>query len=1065
MEYNFVKSEEETYQFWKTNEIFQKSLEKNKGNEQFVFYDGPPFATGSPHYGHILAGAIKDSICRHAQMKGFNVERRAGWDCHGLPIEYEIEKTLGIKNYDEIVNFGIANYNDECRKIVMRCADEWKETIGRFGRWIDFNNDYKTMDKSYMESIWWCFRQMWDKNLVYQGFRVMPYSTACGTPLSNFEAKSNYKVVNEESIIVKFQSTDKNLSYLVWTTTPWTLPSNMTLCVNSNIEYSHVEYEGEEYILATSLIASVFSNGKKKKVPNELNILDKFMGSSLQGSTYKPILNFYQEDHLYKICCDNYVSDSSGTGIVHIAPAFGEDDFRVCVENNVVDSTGQGIRCPVDRNGCFTNPIDSLVGRNVKDCDKDIIDILKGTNSLFKRLNTSHDYPFCWRSDTPLIYKAVSSWFVQVTAIKEQLLENNKKTNWVPDFVKTKRFNNWLEDAKDWGISRSRFWGTPIPIWTDGIEFYCVGSIDELERLAGLEKGSINDLHRESIDHIEIISPNSGNKLRRIEDVFDCWFESGCMPYASQHYPFSSELNFPADFIAEGLDQTRGWFYTLMVISTAIKDMPAFKNVIVNGLVLAEDGKKMSKRLKNYPDPNEIINKYGADCLRLYLLGSPVVKSEPLRFKEAGVAEIARSILIPLTNSFSFYNEHKTRYELQNETKMKLGKFNSQNVFDRWIQYKLDGFRKDLFSDLDNYKLYNTTKIITEFIENLNNQYIKLNRDRLKGKEGREECESSLSTLGKCIFDLSITLTSLLPFFSENLYSLIKNDVDIYSESVHLLSYNDFMISNFSHLEEFDNIDKLYEIINLVRTLRGKNLISFKMPIEDIIVCSNNENLEQSIDYIIDHLKNESNILNVTFKDISIMSKIIITPNKSTIGKEFQKDSQNVLNYISKLDDEYLLNNYKNLTITLDKEFSLNESHFNVIRNNTSIENYGDIMNDSNDLLIYINLKQSNDIMLQYLSNVMATSIQKFRKEINLKPWDKIAINFLTESEIFIQAFENYNENIFDLVRNPVFMNREMESNQFEETSIEHDDETFKIRIYKQSEETLPPSVYLMKPI
>lgn len=1053
MEYNFVESEEKIYKDWKDKNIFHKTLQKNNKNQKFIFYDGPPFATGSPHYGHILAGAIKDSICRHAQMKGLSVERRAGWDCHGLPIEYEIEKTLGIKNYDEIVNFGIANYNNECRKIVMRCADEWKDTIGRFGRWIDFENDYKTMDKSYMESIWWCFKQMWDKNLVYQGFRVMPYSTACGTPLSNFEAKSNYKVVNEESIIVKFKSVDKNLSYLVWTTTPWTLPSNMTLCVNSNIEYSHVKYEGEEYILATSLIAEVFSNGKKKKVPNELNVIDRFMGSSLQGSTYKPILNFYQEDHLYKICCDDYVSDSSGTGIVHIAPAFGEDDFRVCVENNVVDSTGKGIRCPVDRNGCFTSPIDNLMGRNVKDCDKDIIDILKGTNSLFKRLNTSHDYPFCWRSDTPLIYKAVSSWFIQVTTIKEQLLENNKKTNWVPDFVKSGRFNNWLEDAKDWGISRSRFWGTPIPIWTDGIEFYCVGSIQELEKLSGLQKGSINDLHRESIDHIEITSPNTGNKLHRIEDVFDCWFESGCMPYAYQNYPFSSQLNFPADFIAEGLDQTRGWFYTLMVISTAIKNEPPFKNVIVNGLVLAEDGKKMSKRLKNYPDPMEVINKYGADSLRLYLLGSPVVKSEPLRFKESGVSDIAKTVLIPLTNSFTFFNEHKTRYEVQNETKMILTKFQTDNIFDTWIQYKLDIFRKDLFFELDNYKLYNTAKLISGFIENLNNQYIKLNRDRLKGKDGREECEKSLSTLGKCIFDISIILTSLLPYFSENLFSLISTNVDIKVESVHLLAYDDFLIPSFDHSSEFESIDKLFEVIDLVRTLRGKQLISHKMPLSDIIICSSNKNLEKSLENVLEYLKNESNVLNISFKNISEMTSISITANKSTIGKEFQRNSGKVIKLINNLDENTLNQNYKNITI---EEFNLNESHFNVIRNNNQIEDYADIMNDDNDLLIYINLIQDENIMLRYYSNIMATSIQKFRKEINLKPWDKIAINFVTNSEILKNAFVKYNDEIESLVRNPVTINTtEKQSNFKADTSVEFDSENFKIEIYMREDDTV----------
>lgn len=1053
MSYNFVENEEATLQSWNDNKIFKESLDKNKNKEKFIFYDGPPFATGSPHYGHILAGAIKDTICRHAQMKGYYVERRAGWDCHGLPIEYEIEKTLGIKNYDEIINFGIKNYNDECRKIVMRCADEWKETIGRFGRWIDFENDYKTMNTSYMESIWWCFKQLWEKNLVYRGFKVMPYSTACGTALSNFEAKSNYKLVNEESIIVKFKDETGNINYLVWTTTPWTLPCNMALCVNSKIEYSHVEYEDNQYILATSLVADVFSNGKKKKVPETLKVISKFMGSELNGKTYKPIFSFYEDVHTYKICCDDYVSDSSGTGIVHIAPAFGEDDFRVCVENKVVEHTGNGIRCPVDRNGCYTNPIIEFIGRNVKDCDKELIEMIKNSDSLFKRLNTSHEYPFCWRSDTPLIYKAVSSWFVSVTKIKDKLIDNNMKTNWVPEYVKMKRFNNWLEDARDWGVSRSRFWGTPIPIWTDGDEFLCIGSISELEKLSGSEPGSIKDLHRESIDSIEVISPNTGNKLRRIEDVFDCWFESGCMPFAYQHYPFSTDLSFPADFIAEGLDQTRGWFYTLLVISTAIKDTFAFKNVIVNGLVLAEDGKKMSKRLKNYPDPKDVINKYGADSLRLYLLSSPVVKAESLRFKESGVADIVKSILIPLSNSHSFYNEHKTKYEMLYNKKFNIEDFVSDNVFDKWIEFKLTKFREDLNTELDNFKLFNTSSLVSNFIENLNNQYIKLNRERMKGKDDKENSESSLSTLGKCLYDLSIILSPILPFFSEHLFNLIKSDTNNSNNvSVHLLDYNSFLIKTVEHLSDFDSMDCLYEIIDLVRILRAKNKISLKMPATDIIICTNDENMEEKLSYLVEHIKNESNVFNLKFNDISEMSKIKITPNKAEIGKSYKSNSKQILSDMSKMTDSELIGYYKKSLGEVswqENDFKLSKDSFNVERNNMKLESHDSVMNNKNDLLIYLNLEQNSEVVKRYHSTILASNVQKFRKELNLRPWNKISVNFSTDSMIFIDAFNTFRDEIFDVIGHPINLNSSDFTN-YDSIDVDFEDEKFIIQIKKE---------------
>ena len=642
---NNQEIEKNILNLWKINETFEKSLQKTKKYPIFTFYDGPPFATGLPHYGHILAGTIKDIICRYATMKNNYVPRRAGWDAHGLPIEYEIEKKLGIKTKSQVIDYGIGNYNKECESIVMRCADQWKYTINRIGRWIDFDNDYKTMDTNFMESVWWVFKELWKKDLVYKGFKIMPYSNACNTPLSNFEAKSNYKDIHERSVIVTFPLVNENNTFfLVWTTTPWTLPSNIALCVNPNIIYVKLfdNINNKIYILAESLINSIFKNKKN------YNILEKMKGIELKNIKYIPIFNYFEYLNTFKILIDDFVLDDSGTGIVHLAPAFGEDDFRVCIENNLITKDGTNLICPIDPNGSFTSKVKDFEGLKVKECDKEITDYLKSIGRLFKIINCVHSYPFCWRSDTPLIYKAVSCWFVNVEKIKDKIIENNKKINWIPGYVGEKRFHNWLKDTKDWCISRNRYWGTPLPIWVsdDMEEIVNIGSIDELSKLSGIK---LTNLHRHHLDKITIPSKMGKGKLKRVEEVFDCWFESGSMPYAQSHYPFENkdlfEKNFPADFIAEGLDQTRGWFYTLMVLSTALFDKPAFKNVIVNGLVLAEDGKKMSKRLKNYPDPLNIVNKYGADALRMYLIDSPVVKAESLRFKESGVRTIANTVI------------------------------------------------------------------------------------------------------------------------------------------------------------------------------------------------------------------------------------------------------------------------------------------------------------------------------------------------------------------------------------------------------------------------------------
>ncbi|KAM9182376.1 isoleucine--tRNA ligase, cytoplasmic isoform 2-T2 [Mergus octosetaceus] len=653
---SFPNEEEKILELWKNLNCFQECLKQSKNRPRFNFYDGPPFATGLPHYGHILAGTIKDIVTRFAHQSGFHVDRRFGWDCHGLPVEYEIDKTLGIKGPEDVAKMGIAEYNNQCRGIVMRYSKEWEFNVTRLGRWIDFENDYKTLYPEFMESVWWVFKQLYDKGLVYRGVKVMPFSTACNTPLSNFESHQNYKDVQDPSVIVSFPlDEDASVSLVAWTTTPWTLPSNLALCVNPELQYVKLRDNatGKIYILMESRLIALY------KSDTEYEILERFPGITLKGKKYKPLFEYFiqcKDKGAFTVLVDSYVKEEEGTGVVHQAPYFGADDYRVCVDFNIIQKDSVPV-CPVDASGCFTAEVTDFAGQYVKDADKNIIKLLKEKGRLVHSSSYKHSYPFCWRSDTPLIYKAVPSWFVRVEHMVEKLLENNAQCYWVPDFVREKRFGNWLKDARDWAISRNRYWGTPIPLWVsdDFEEVVCIGSMAELEELSGVK---VTDLHRESIDHLTIPSRCGKGVLHRVPEVFDCWFESGSMPYAQVHYPFENkkelEDSFPADFIAEGIDQTRGWFYTLLVLSTALFGRPPFKNVIVNGLVLASDGQKMSKRKKNYPDPMAIVNSYGADALRLYLINSPVVRAENLRFKEEGVRDILKDVFLPWYNAYRF---------------------------------------------------------------------------------------------------------------------------------------------------------------------------------------------------------------------------------------------------------------------------------------------------------------------------------------------------------------------------------------------------------------------------
>eukprot|EP00834_Sanchytrium_tribonematis_P000838 NODE_17_length_48642_cov_1.199349.p2 type:complete len:875 gc:universal NODE_17_length_48642_cov_1.199349:44561-41937(-) len=870
---NFAQEEEKILQFWQNIGAFEKSLELSKHRVPYSFYDGPPFATGLPHYGHLLSSAIKDTVCRYWHMNNRYVERRFGWDCHGLPVEFEIDKKLNIKGRQDVLDMGIGKYNEHCRDLVMKYSKEWEITVTRVGRWIDFENDYKTMNMSFMESVWWAFKSLWAKDLVYRGCRVMPYSTGCHTPISNFEAGQNYKDVVDPAVVVSFPLLDNSAAFLAWTTTPWTLPSNLALCVHPRYEYIKIFDESLSsipLILGKERLDILYKDPKKAN----FTILETFSGKDLENQKYKPMFDYFSKLEGFRVLCDEYVTNDSGTGIVHQAPGFGEDDHRVCLKYGLIGTDISSLPCPVDEEGKFMDAVVDFKGIYIKEADKLICRKIKAENRLIKQGTLTHSYPFCWRSETPLIYKAFPSWFVKVEKVRDDLLRNNRKSKWVPDFVQEKRFQNWLSNAIDWNVSRNRFWGTPIPVWVsdDLEEMICVGSVEELEELTG--KSEITDIHRHFIDHLEIPSRQGKGKLRRIDEVFDCWFESGSMPYAQKHYPFENkdkmEATFPAEFIAEGIDQTRGWFYTLLVLSTHLFDTPPAKNQIVYGLVLAEDGKKMSKRLKNYPEPSKVINLYGADALRLYLINSPVVRADSLKFKEEGVKELLSKVFLPWYNSFKFFKLQTDLLTSQFNIEYSYDStyLSSENLMDRWILASEQSLITFVREEMSNYRLYTVVGRLLLFIDQLTNWYIRFNRKRLKGEFGEEDTLHSLNTLFEVILTISRLMAPFTPFMAENIFLQLKpfiKDSDISkncgegkyddeSQSIHFLLYPN---AELKYQDESiqQGISRMQSVIELVRLIREKQGLTLKTPLRKLIVIHGDQSYLNDIELLSVYIK------------------------------------------------------------------------------------------------------------------------------------------------------------------------------------------------------------------
>ncbi|MCB1107693.1 MAG: isoleucine--tRNA ligase [Chlamydiia bacterium] len=864
---SFPEREERIQKLWEKEKIFKRSLEDRKGSPLFSVYDGPPFATGLPHYGHLLAGTIKDVIPRYKTMKGYFVPRRFGWDTHGLPVEMEIEKGLELSGAADIEQFGIGKFNEECRSIVMRYSEEWKKTVNRMGRWVDFDKTYMTMNLSFMESVWWVFGELWKKGLVYEGYKVMPFSAQLGTPLSNFEANLNYQEVDDPSIVVSFPFVDDpETSLLIWTTTPWTLPSNLAVMVGEKLEYAKVRKEGKNYIVGKGRIETYFKEG--------VEILDTFKGKALVGKRYEPLFDYFVKEaspNSFSVIAEDSIGEDVGTGLVHSAPAFGEIDFYAC------KSVGIELVCPVDQNGRYTSDIPELEGKYVKDADKELIRKIKEKGRLFHQGTVRHSYPFCWRSDTPLIYKAVSTWFVAVEKIKDQIVKNNEHIHWVPAHLKHGRFGKWLENARDWAISRNRYWGTPIPIWksSDG-DLIVISSVEDLEKRTGKK---IKDLHRHHIDTLTF--EENGKVYTRVSEVFDCWFESGSMPYAQNHYPFENEKEtmkaFPADFIAEGLDQTRAWFYTLNILSTALFDKPAFKNVIVNGIILAEDGNKMSKRLRNYPDPEGVINQYGADAVRLYMLHSPVVQADDLRFAERGVELVLRQFLIPLWNSYVFLATYATIY------KWKPKGTRARCDIDRWILSKLQKLIRDVEEGMDGYVLSQAVDPFVEFIDQLTNWYIRRNRGRFWADEATEDRDEAFQTLYTVLFELSKVAAPFVPFISDAIYQDLKTKED--PISVHLCTFpKEDQTLRDERLEE--EMASVQVAVSMGHALRKEHKIKVRQPLPKVHLISSDPNVLQLLKGQEHLILDELNVKEVEYhSDEKGFVEISIKPNFKTLGR------------------------------------------------------------------------------------------------------------------------------------------------------------------------------------
>ena len=1059
---SFPNLEKEIIDYWREIHAIEKIIEKTRNYSSVSLIDGPPFCTGLPHYGHYLVSTLKDTMTRYFTMKGYNVDRGFGWDTHGVPMEMLAKKIIGYNTKKELLEFGIDKHNDVCRGLVTTCAAEWYQAFERIGRWVDSKREYKTMDPAFMESVIWAFSELYKQGMIFEGYKVMPYSTGCTTALSHFEAKQNYKTTTDLSAICCFEIVSTEYSnfkhdpeqpthILAWTTTAFTLPSNMALCTGMNIQMVCVfDYQNKyNIIMSNSKFESTYAKMKFNNA-NRFRIIERILSYDLVNAEYKPPFDYFYRDQssllinkrMFRVVADHYVKengDESGTGFVHLAPSHGEEDFRVCCQNGIIDSKNSrgNLINVVDDDGCFIADVKAYAGMYVKKADPIIIRDLRSLGLLFDSKPCTHSYPFCYRTDTPLLYKLVSGWFLNASnpEFREKMLANNAKINWIPPNVGTNDFDNWLQGSVDWCISRSRYWGTPIPVWksADSKEILCIGSVQQLRVLSGID--DILDLHIEHIDRIQIPSAEGRGMLSRVEGVLDCWFESGSVPYAQIHYPFENadmidpKRPYIADFITESKDQTRGWFYTLTVLATALFNKPAFQNVIVTGIINGTNGEKMSKSKGNYPDPNILLDKYGADTLRLYLLSTPVVKAESIRFDESAISKLQQNSIVKIYNialllmeKINLYNKEYTSNPITYPSKKDLESL--ANILDRWIVNKTGLLLKEINNDLSTYKAHAIAAKVLTYIEQLTNWYVKMARERLKGNSN--DWRESLQTLLFVIHSFIRIAAPVMPFITETVYAKIKAYIptsDSY-ESIHFAPYPKETEFVFDDTLE-DKFDVIENVITLIREVRNTLKFNNRRPVGYVkIGCVNHVHWD-IIQDILDYIRSESNVMSVEKLDFDTMVVTKAEPNATEIKSRLLdlgqiKSMKNILEFITNFDsaqinelqrNSFVVDPVTNITIhntMVNIKYLLKESDLvaKVQVSDLVAKSQVDRMERSDPstkisplgIIVKLDTSYSDQVQREHCLRLINTAIQMHRKEQKFKPWHIVHATFQTDS-------------------------------------------------------------------